>query len=80
LETPAAVAEAALAPVAEPAPEVVSAAVAAVDADLVYWIVHNVVVRMAPPALATSTVEDLIRQISDEMINELTQPPPEPQA
>jgi len=80
LETPAAVAEAALAPVAEPAPEVVSGPVAAVDADLVYWIVHNVVVRMAPPALATSTVEDLIRQISDEMINELTQPPPEPQA
>jgi CheY-like chemotaxis protein len=70
-ETLAAIEEAA------PAPEAATAAV--VDTDLVYWIVHNVVVRMAPPALPTSTVEELIRQITDEMINELTQPPPESQ-
>ncbi len=58
-------------------PEVAAAAVTAIDTDLIYWIVHNVVVRMAPPALETRTVEKLIRSITDEMINELTQPPPE---
>ena len=68
------------APVSEPAPEVMTAPVPAVDTDLVYWIVHNVVVRMAPPALSTAAVEELIRQISDEMITELSQPPPEAQS
>lgn len=67
------------APAPEPAPEVATTAVAAIDTDLIYWIVHNVVVRMAPPALTASAVEELIRQISNEMIAELSQPPPEPQ-
>lgn len=67
------------APVPEPAPEVMTAPVPTIDTDLVYWIVHNVVVRMAPPALSTAAVEELIRQISDEMIAELSQPPPEAQ-
>ncbi len=62
----------------EPVPEETTATVATLDTDLVNWIVHNVVVRMAPPALTTAAVEDLIRQISDQMIAELTQPPPEP--
>jgi CheY-like chemotaxis protein len=66
-------------PQAAPAAEAATSTAAVLDTDLVYWIVHNVVVRMAPPALPTSTVEELIRQITDEMINELTQPPPEPQ-
>jgi len=78
VEAPAPVEEApAEVPAPEPAPEVATAAV--LDTGLVHWIVHNVVVRMAPPALPTSSVEELIRQITDEMINELTQPPPEPQ-
>ena len=74
-EPPAPAVEEAPAIAAEP--EVAAAAVTAVDTDLIYWIVHNVVVRMAPPALATRTVEELIRSITDELINELTQPPPE---
>jgi CheY-like chemotaxis protein len=67
--------------VPEPAPapetEAATSAAAVLDTDLVHWIVHNVVVRMAPPALSTAQVEELIRQITDEMINDLTQPPPE---
>ncbi|MGA2632049.1 MAG: response regulator [Terriglobia bacterium] len=78
-EAPEAAVEEPPAPAPEPAPEVATTAVAAVDTDLIYWIVHNVVVRMAPPALTTSAVEELIRQISDEMITELSQPPPESQ-
>ncbi|MBI4165715.1 MAG: response regulator [Acidobacteria bacterium] len=64
---------------APPAPEPVAAtsAAAVLDTDLVHWIVHSVVVRMAPPALSTAQVEELIHQITDEMINDLTQPPPE---
>jgi len=78
-EPPAPAVEEAPAAAPEPTPEVAAAAVTAVDTDLIYWIVHNVVVRMAPPALETRTVEELIRSITDEMINELTQPPPQPQ-
>jgi len=59
------------------AEEAAQGAAAVVDTELVHWIVHNVVVRMAPPALSTAQVEELIRQITDEMINDLTQPPPE---
>jgi CheY-like chemotaxis protein len=51
------------------------AAVQVVDTDLVYWIVHSVVVRMAPPALPTPMVEEMIRTLTDEIIAELTQPP-----
>lgn len=59
------------------AEEAAQASAGVVDTELVHWIVHNVVVRMAPPALSTAQVEELIRQITDEMINDLTQPPPE---
>jgi CheY-like chemotaxis protein len=62
---------------AAPAAEASTSAAAVLDTDLVHWIVHNVVVRMAAPALSTAQVEELIRQITDEMINDLTQPPPE---
>jgi hypothetical protein len=51
------------------------AAVQVVDTDLVYWIVHSVVVRMAPPALPTPMVEEMIRTLTDEIIAELTQTP-----
>jgi CheY-like chemotaxis protein len=74
-------APAAVEPSAEAAPapeaEAGTSAAAVLDTDLVHWIVHNVVVRMAPPALSTVQVEELIREITDEMINDLTQPPPE---
>lgn len=70
-ETPSA------APEVPPAEEAAQASAAVLDTELVHWIVHNVVVRMAPPALSTTQVEELIRQITDEMINDLTQPPPE---
>jgi CheY-like chemotaxis protein len=53
------------------------AAVQVVDTDLVYWIVHSVVVRMAPPALPTPMVEEMIRNLTDEIIGELTQTPPQ---
>ena len=69
--------EAAAQAAAVPSQESTASAAAVLDTDLVHWIVHNVVVRMAPPALSTSQVEALIRQITDEMINDLTQPPPE---
>ncbi|MGH8649956.1 MAG: hypothetical protein ACREUP_11740, partial [Burkholderiales bacterium] len=59
------------------AEEAAQGAAAVLDTELVHWIVHTVVVRMAPPALSTTQVEELIRQITDEMINDLTQPPPE---
>lgn len=66
---------------AAPAPEEAvvptEAAVQVVDTDLVYWIVHSVIVRMAPPALPTPMVEEMIRSITDEIIGELTQPPPQ---
>ncbi len=62
---------------APPPAQEAAAGAAVLDTELVHWIVHNVVVRMAPPALSTSHVEELIRQITDEMINDLTQPPPE---
>lgn len=62
---------------ASPPAQEAAAAAAVLDTELVHWIVHNVVVRMAPPALSTSHVEELIRQITDEMINDLSQPPPE---
>jgi hypothetical protein len=64
-------------PAPAPSEETATSAAAVLDTDLVHWIVHNVVVRMAPPALSTAQVEELIRQITDEMINDLTQPPPE---
>ena len=65
------------APAAAPEETVVpaEAALPVVDTDLVYWIVHSVVVRMAPPALPTPMVEEMIRNLTDEIIGELTQTP-----
>jgi CheY-like chemotaxis protein len=65
------------APAPEEAVVPAEAAVQVVDTDLVYWIVHSVVVRMAPPALPTPMVEEMIRNLTDEIIGELTQPPPQ---
>ena len=76
-EAPAEEAPAAEAEAAAPEEAVVpaEAAVQVVDTDLVYWIVHSVVVRMAPPALPTPMVEEMIRNLTDEIIAELTQTP-----
>lgn len=66
-EEPAAVAEEAAAPPpAEGAP-----AEKTIDEAQVSSIVHKVVVKMSPPALSQQTVEDLARQLADEIIAEL---------
>ena len=64
-----------------PAPEVAAAPVpaAAIDANLIYGIVHRVVLKMAPPALPHQAVEDIVRQLADEIITELRETPAQPQ-
>jgi CheY-like chemotaxis protein len=61
-----------------PAPEVAvaPAPVATVDANLIYAIVHRVVLKMAPPALPAQMVEDMVRQFADEILAELSETPP----
>ena len=53
-------------PEAAPAPP----AVVAVDANLIYAIVHRVVLKMAPPALPAQVIEDIARQLAEEIIAE----------
>lgn len=45
------------------------------DPDLVYAIVHKVVVRMSPPALAAETVEEMARKLAAEVMAELGSEP-----
>jgi hypothetical protein len=61
-----------------PAPEAVAAPapVAAIDANLIYAIVHRVVLKMAPPALPAEVIEDMARQFADEILAELGGAPP----
>ncbi len=54
-------------PEAAPAPP----PVAAVDANLIYAIVHRVVLKMAPSALPPQVIEDMARQLAEEIIAEL---------
>lgn len=53
-------------PEAAPAPP----PVAAVDANLIHAIVHRVVLKMAPPALPPQVIEDMARQLAEEIIAE----------
>ncbi|MFB3923900.1 MAG: PleD family two-component system response regulator [Terriglobia bacterium] len=55
--------------------EATAAPVQALDVELINWIVHSVVIRMAPPALRTETLDEVVKQLSDEIITALTQPP-----
>jgi CheY-like chemotaxis protein len=54
-------------PEAAPAPP----PVAAVDANLICAIVHRVVLKMAPSALPPQVIEDMARQLAEEIIAEL---------
>ena len=54
-------------PEAAPAPP----PVAAVDANLIYAVVHRVVLKMAPSALPPQVIEDMARQLAEEIIAEL---------
>lgn len=68
-----------LRPAEAPAQEVPTEAapVQALDVELINWIVQSVVIRMAPPALRTETLDEIVKQLSDEIMTALTQPPPE---
>ena len=70
-----------LRPAEEPAQEMAAEAAAApvqgLDIELINWIVQSVVIRMAPPALRTETLDEIVKQLSDEIMTALTQPPPE---
>ncbi|MGD0922548.1 MAG: response regulator [Terriglobia bacterium] len=64
-----------------PAPEVAAAPApaAAIDASLIFGIVHRVVLRMAPPALPPQAIDDIVRQLADEILAELGEAPPQSQ-
>ncbi len=64
-----------------PAPEVAAAPapVAAIDANLIYAIVHRVVLKMAPAALPPQVIEDMVRQLAEEILAELSEAPSESQ-
>ena len=64
-------------PAQEMAAEAAAAPVQALDVELINWIVQSVVIRMAPPALRTETLDEIVKQLSDEIMTALTQPPPE---
>ena len=54
-----------------------AAPVPGLDVELINWIVQSVVFRMAPPALRPEALDEIVRQLNDEIITALTQPPPE---
>lgn len=64
-----------------PAPEVAAAPAlaAAIDANLIYAIVHRVVLKMAPAALPSQVIEDMVRQFAEEIIAELSEAPSQSQ-
>ena len=49
---------------------------AAIDWDLLYLIVHKIVLKMSPPALRHEAVEELARKLTDETAFELSVEPP----
>jgi hypothetical protein len=69
----------AAAPAPVPGAAAAPAPVAAVDANLIYAIVHRVVLKMAPPALPAQMIEDMVRQFAEEILAELSQAPPQSQ-
>lgn len=64
-------------PAQESPAETAAAPYQALDVELINWIVQSVVIRMAPPALRTETLDEIVKQLSDEIITALNQPPPE---
>lgn len=64
-------------PTQESPAETAAAPYQALDVELINWIVQSVVIRMAPPALRTETLDEIVKQLSDEIITALNQPPPE---
>jgi len=66
---------------AAPTPEVAAAPApaAAIDASLIFGIVHRVVLKMAPPALSPQAIDDVVRQLADEILAELGEAPPQSQ-
>lgn len=67
-------AEAALEPSAEVAPEApppVPEGTPLIDAQLVYSIVHRVVVKMSPPAFSASMIEEMARNLAEDVLAEL---------
>jgi CheY-like chemotaxis protein len=63
---------------APPAPEAVApppAAAKTLDEAQIFSIVHQVVVKMSPPALSPQVVEDIARRFADEVIQELNSRP-----
>ncbi len=80
VETQVAVAEAAPEaappePAAEPA-----APLPAFNWDLIYSVIHKVVLRMAPPALSTEVVEEITRRLADEIATEISTGSPQPRS
>lgn len=67
-------AEGEVAPAAEQVsvPESGTAVAASIDWELLYAIVHKVVVRMSPPALPPQVVEDLARILAEEVVADLS--------
>jgi CheY-like chemotaxis protein len=66
--------EAAPAPEPEPEPDPVAPpppSAPAVDPDQIFAIVHKVVVKMSPPALSPSMIEDMARKFTDEIVQDL---------
>lgn len=68
--------EGAVAP-SEPAAPAPGGASSALDPQLVYSIVHRVVVKMSPRALAPEALEDMARKLADEITAELGQGTPQ---
>lgn len=61
----------------ELATSVPGGASSALDSQLVYSIVHRVVVKMSPRALAPQAIEDMARKLADEITAELGQGTPQ---
>ena len=57
---------------APPEAAVATPAPAPLDAGQIFAIVHRVVVRMSPPAMPASAIEDIARRVADEIIAELS--------
>jgi len=64
---------------AEP-PAEVAAPPPAFDWDLIYTVVHKVVVKMSPPALPMQAVEEMARQLADEIATEISSESSQPPA
>jgi hypothetical protein len=50
------------------------------DWDLIYSIVHKVVMRMSPPVLSVEAMEEIARRLADEIAAEISSESSEPKA